>query len=157
MHSYLFLDMLQKATGDDPGRKIKKQDVLEAIRHESERGFHKLMHDTQFAEFKRELLSLAAGSANLRAQPVRIVLLAREEGDWWRLSRRKQDEAEAIDNYLRRYQKATVRLAPMTSGVEERRAEFFRVREVFREWVDDLGIEPTTPAWLTTASGVVSL
>lgn len=59
MHSYLFLDMLQKATGDDPGRKIKKQDVLEAIRHESERGFHKLMHDTQFAEFKRELLSLA--------------------------------------------------------------------------------------------------
>ncbi len=59
LHSYLFLEMAEKAAGGDKlGRKISKTEIQDLIKSEPVKSLLKLSHDTPFAEFKKEIISL---------------------------------------------------------------------------------------------------
>ncbi|MCE9597113.1 MAG: transcription elongation factor GreA [Spirochaetia bacterium] len=58
LHSYFFLDLAEKSSGDNLGRKIKKQEIIDQIKAETPKGLLKIATDTPFVEFKRELASL---------------------------------------------------------------------------------------------------
>ncbi|HMW59892.1 MAG TPA: transcription elongation factor GreA, partial [Leptospiraceae bacterium] len=58
LHSYLFLDLAEKASDDHLGRKISKADMQEFLKAEPVKGLLKISQDTPFPEFKRELIAL---------------------------------------------------------------------------------------------------
>ncbi|MBL8018924.1 MAG: transcription elongation factor GreA [Leptospirales bacterium] len=58
LHAYFYLDLAEKSSGDNLGRKIKKQEIIDQIKAETAKGLLKIATDTPFVEFKRELASL---------------------------------------------------------------------------------------------------